>query len=311
MKYLLLISALLSVPVLVSANEPGKDIPVTRTLVWPDGTRYVGGVLHGKRSGKGTIFWQDGTRFIGLFENDLRNGPGTLILPDGTVYTGFFDNDELLDSHTNQSIKLGDQAFIEAETKAALGNTNLPIEADSLFLSPSAETSKSSEQDESTRVASAEPGLVRDETPKETSDISNNSLQNSLETIDKDRLLKKSVTSVTENVKQELIKVIDLWGAAWSDQNVTQYLSNYSKDFMVPRKKSREAWQKMRKERLTKPEYIILKINYQNFQPLDNNVVEVFFKQTYKSNTYNDIADKVLRMRKEGPDWKILRERSR
>ncbi len=311
MKYLLLISALLSVPVLVSTSEPVKDIPVTRTLVWPDGTRYVGGVLQGKRSGKGTIFWQDGTRFIGLFENDLRNGPGTLILPDGNVYTGFFDNDELIDSHTNQSIKLGDQAFIEAETKAALGNTNLPIEADSLFLSPSAETSKSSEQDESTRVASAEPGLVRDETPIETSDISNNSLQKGLETIDKDRLLKKSVTSVTENVKQELIKVIDLWGAAWSDQNVTQYLSNYSKDFMVPHKKSREAWQKMRKERLTKPEYIILKINYQNFQPLDNNVVEVFFKQTYKSNTYNDIADKVLRMRKEGPDWKILRERSR
>ena len=81
--------------------------------------------------------------YIGLFENDLRNGPGTLILPDGTVYTGFFDNDELLDSHTDQSIKLGDQAFIEAETKAALSNTNLPIEADSLFLSPSAKTSKS------------------------------------------------------------------------------------------------------------------------------------------------------------------------
>lgn len=78
--------------------EDTTDLPVTRTLVWPDGTRYVGGVIDGKRSGKGTIFWQDGTRFVGQFENDMRNGPGTMILPDGTVYTGFFKGDELIDT---------------------------------------------------------------------------------------------------------------------------------------------------------------------------------------------------------------------
>ena len=69
----------LLLPISVAAVEE----PVTKTLVWPDGTRYVGGVLDGKRSGKGTIFWQDGTRFVGQFENDMRNGPGTMILPDG------------------------------------------------------------------------------------------------------------------------------------------------------------------------------------------------------------------------------------
>ncbi|MBS03816.1 MAG: hypothetical protein CMQ24_14065 [Gammaproteobacteria bacterium] len=41
--------------------------------MWPDGTRYVGEVLDGKRSGRGTIFWPDGTRFVGLFRNDLRD----------------------------------------------------------------------------------------------------------------------------------------------------------------------------------------------------------------------------------------------
>lgn len=73
----------------------------TKTLVWPDGTRYVGTVVDGKRSGKGTIFWQDGTRFVGSFKNDLRNGPGTMILPDGTVYTGFFENDVLVDNQVS------------------------------------------------------------------------------------------------------------------------------------------------------------------------------------------------------------------
>ena len=84
---------------LLAEDAPATDL-VTKTLVWPDGTRYVGGVLEGKRTGKGTIFWQDGTRFVGQFENDMRNGPGTMILPDGTVYTGFFKNDELIDTES-------------------------------------------------------------------------------------------------------------------------------------------------------------------------------------------------------------------
>jgi len=123
-------SGLLTLP----AAAAGVEEPVTKTLVWPDGTRYVGGVLDGKRSGKGTIFWQDGTRFVGQFENDMRNGPGTMILPDGTVYTGFFKNDELVDteatiaaSNASDSVELD-----EAETVSALGDTELPMEADSV-----------------------------------------------------------------------------------------------------------------------------------------------------------------------------------
>ena len=50
-----------------------EDDSATQTLMWPDGTRYVGEVLDGKRSGRGTIFWPDGTRFVGSFRNDLRD----------------------------------------------------------------------------------------------------------------------------------------------------------------------------------------------------------------------------------------------
>ena len=62
-----------------SSNETSTQ-SVIRTLVWPDGTRYVGMVFDGKRDGKGTITWQDGTQFVGHFKDDLKNGPGTLIL---------------------------------------------------------------------------------------------------------------------------------------------------------------------------------------------------------------------------------------
>lgn len=110
LRYLLLASLLVWIP--VSAEE-------TKTLVWPDGTRYVGGVKDGKRSGKGTIFWQDGTRFVGTFVDDQRNGPGTMILPDGTVYNGYFENDELVQQASASSEPTAPVAEISADDVTA------------------------------------------------------------------------------------------------------------------------------------------------------------------------------------------------
>lgn len=84
----------LTVTVSTAGNE---EKPPTLTLVWPDGTKYIGGVVNGKRNGEGTIYWTDGTKFIGQFKNDLRNGPGSMVLPDGTVHSGYFENDKLID----------------------------------------------------------------------------------------------------------------------------------------------------------------------------------------------------------------------
>ena len=96
MKNLVIASLLLLFSLNIGAAE--DDDSATRTLVWSDGTRYVGGVEDGKRSGKGTIFWQDGTRFVGQFENDMRNGPGTMVMLDGKVYSGAFKDDALVDA---------------------------------------------------------------------------------------------------------------------------------------------------------------------------------------------------------------------
>ncbi len=275
----------LLLPIPVAAVEE----PVTKTLVWPDGTRYVGGVLDGKRSGKGTIFWQDGTRFVGQFENDMRNGPGTMILPDGNVYTGFFENDELID--TESTIAATDSVELdEAETTSALGNTELPMEADSISGEDIADTVASSTVENN----DPEPGMEPD--AYESSD---------------DDLFDAEVNAVTTVVEDDLRETIDLWGAAWSEQNVTQYLANYSADFKTPNGQSRRQWETLRRSRLTRPRYINIDIDYQRFEFVETNVVDAFFRQSYRSNTYSDLTDKVLRMRKEGSDWKILIERSR
>ena len=130
MKKLPILFVLLAFSSWCFAADSAED-PVTKTLVWPDGTRYVGGVVEGKRSGKGTIFWQDGTRFVGQFENDMRNGPGTMILPDGTVYTGFFRDDELVDTESTIAASTAARS-VELEDVAALDEATLPIEADSI-----------------------------------------------------------------------------------------------------------------------------------------------------------------------------------
>ena len=103
----IILSCLILISIQSGAEQPESiQEPATKTLLWPDGTRYVGGVIDGKRAGRGTIFWQEGTRFIGYFENDMRNGPGTMILPDGTVYRGYFKDDKLV--YTETSIPASD-----------------------------------------------------------------------------------------------------------------------------------------------------------------------------------------------------------
>ena len=259
----------LFLPVAASAAEDGTE-SVSKTLVWPDGTRYVGGVVDGKRSGKGTIFWQDGTRFVGQFTNDMRNGPGTMILPDGKVYTGFFKDDELVDS--------------PAESTSAISQVD-PVQIE-------AELDRQTKEIAATQPGTTDIPLVEVE-PIKTAPVY------------------EPVTRMTEDATQQLIETIDLWSAAWSEKNVPQYLSNYSDDFVVPGKLSRKSWEGLRRSRLRRPKYIEVTIDYENFDIVQPDIADVYFKQTYRSNTYSDITNKVLRLRKEDHTWMILGERSR
>lgn len=298
-----------------------SDGPVTRTLVWPDGTRYIGGVLDGKRSGKGTIFWQDGTRFVGQFENDKRNGPGTMILPDGTVYTGFFENDELVDTESSLAQRQQAQELNDAEATAALGDTELPIEADSLTADTRQDPVPVSEDNDLPPVSadetSADETSAEEPSAEEPTDIYARSGSRDQvgrnEDFDAvfDDAYSSDVTAVTDAVTAELKEAINLWSAAWSDQNVPQYLANYSDSFEVPGDRSRRSWEALRRSRLTKPRFISVEVDFEDFELVDTNVVDVFFRQAYRSNTYSDQTNKVMRLRKEGTDWKILIERSR
>ena len=283
----------------VLAEDPSADAdaPERKTLVWPDGTRYVGGVLDGKRTGKGTIFWQDGTRFVGQFKNDMRNGPGTMILPDGTVYTGFFRDDELVDTEeTLAASRAAEPPLLDEATTAALNETSAsaPAEADALSSLP--------QVDDQDLLASA-PASSEAETRPASEPVPEPSPEPEPED--------PRVLEITQAVKDNLEQTIDTWAGAWADQNVERYLSFYSDDFRVPGNQSRRTWEGLRRTRLTGPEFIEVSIAYERFQLVRPDVVDVMFRQTYRSNSYRDVTAKTLRLQRETDRWRIITERSR
>lgn len=322
----------------LQATAADSDNRVTKTLVWPDGTRYVGGVVDGKRSGRGTIFWQDGTRFVGQFENDMRNGPGTMILPDGTVYTGFFKDDELVDTETTLAASLA--AEMDQETMDELGDAELPAEADALSALPAEEPARQPSTSGSTPLIEPE-GVAETDLPEPANDapVAQEIASAAIPATDDRRPadvvedqvpatdiieanapaadvvaaveLSTDVTEITDAVKQQLIESVDRWASAWSDQDVTAYLASYSADFAVPGKQSRRNWEALRKTRLQRPRFIDINLEYQGFELVEPNVIDVFIRQAYESNTYSDLTDKVLRLQREDSNWRILNERSR
>ena len=105
--------------------------------------------------------------------------------------------------------------------------------------------------------------------------------------------------------------MINLWGAAWSEQNVPQYLSNYSADFLITDSISRLEWEALRRDRLTRPRYIDIQILYEEMELIAKDTIDVLFSQSYRSNLYRDNTKKVLRIRREEQSWRIIEEKTR
>jgi hypothetical protein len=60
----------------------------TRTLILPDGLKYVGGLRYGKFHGQGTFIWPNGLKYKGEFLNGKPSTTGKYILPNNAIYEG-------------------------------------------------------------------------------------------------------------------------------------------------------------------------------------------------------------------------------
>lgn len=77
-------------PVPAPGPAAQEAVKTTETIEYPNGNKYEGEVLDGKKNGKGTFFFVNGDRYVGDFENDLREGQGTYFYREGHRYEGGF-----------------------------------------------------------------------------------------------------------------------------------------------------------------------------------------------------------------------------
>ncbi len=111
------------------------------------------------------------------------------------------------------------------------------------------------------------------------------------------------------NDQAEVIAALNAWVMSWGKQDAAAYLAAYGRDFKLPRGESRQAWEASRKQRITAPSKIEVKIDNPKVTFADG-VATVKFRQNYKSNLISANSAKTLVMAKNGGKWQIREERS-
>ena len=109
-------------------------------------------------------------------------------------------------------------------------------------------------------------------------------------------------------LEQSILATARQWAQAWSTKDSENYLTHYHSQFKPSRGLSRSSWEEQRKQRIAKPRFIEIEVLDAEITVENENQAKIEFLQTYRSNTYNDESRKYLRMKKEGGNWKIVRE---
>ncbi|MCW9030315.1 MAG: tetratricopeptide repeat protein [Gammaproteobacteria bacterium] len=104
--------------------------------------------------------------------------------------------------------------------------------------------------------------------------------------------------------------VLQAWAAAWSAQAVDVYLSFYHQHYKPANGMSRQDWVQSRQYRLKKPSWIKIALSDLQVEKNTGKQAVVNFKQSYQSNTFNDISVKQMLLIYTDEGWRIYREKS-
>lgn len=112
------------------------------------------------------------------------------------------------------------------------------------------------------------------------------------------------------NNSDSIKQVLQAWSAAWSAQSVDMYLSFYHDKYEPAKGLSRKTWEKSRRLRLKKPDWIKVGLSDFNVTKNTGKQAVVNFKQLYQSNTFRDVSLKQMVLLYTNNGWQILREKS-
>src|SRR5215468_2742136 len=102
-----------------------------------------------------------------------------------------------------------------------------------------------------------------------------------------------------------VVKMLDGWTRAWSDNDADAYLSFYAPDFVTPNGEARKDWEAARRQRLAKPRKIKVTASSPLVKFADNTHAIVSFRQSYTSANLNSVGTKSLKVVRVGERWLI------
>ncbi len=120
-----------------------------------------------------------------------------------------------------------------------------------------------------------------------------------------------SVAQQADSQEQQAIERVQSWAKAWSEQNVSAYVSHYADEYSSSPAISREQWLQQRRVRLTNKQFINVKVSLFKVEDMGARFA-VTFRQHYKSDVIDDVIFKRLVFEKLGSNWamgKIISER--
>ncbi len=104
-------------------------------------------------------------------------------------------------------------------------------------------------------------------------------------------------------------EAVNAWAEAWAAQNVDKYLDSYAKDFKTPGGETRKQWEATRRDRVSRPNKIKVKLSNVVVKMDGDNSAKVTFRQMYKATGLDASSNKTLNLVKEGNRWLIQQER--
>ncbi len=107
-----------------------------------------------------------------------------------------------------------------------------------------------------------------------------------------------------------VLKAVNGWAKAWSNNDVNGYLAHYASDFQTPKGVTRGDWESQRKARIAKPRKIEVEIESPKVSFNKNGRVTVTFRQHYRSDALKVTSGKTLVMVNMGDKWLIQQERA-
>ncbi len=115
-----------------------------------------------------------------------------------------------------------------------------------------------------------------------------------------------SASAVTEADRESLVAFLQQWEQCWETLNLDCYIGFYSSDF----RHSGRDWDEWKADRMAvfeRSRQVEVTLERMEFQRVGE-TFQITALQRYRSDRYEDVGTKKLRVRREGDSWQIVRE---